>query len=288
MIQSMTAFTRQQASGDWGVAVFEVRSVNHRYLEPSLRLPESLRALEPKLREITREYLNRGKVEITLRFQAGAGLETDVSVNLPLAKSLLKAGEALQSLTQDSSAIRTMDILRWPGMVIVQEDNLEQVHADILQLYRDALEAMVANRRREGEALKNLILDRLSAMDTQVAQISDRIEDIIATEQDKVRQRVADLDMELDPARVEQEVVYLTQKADVAEELDRLRTHLKEVKRVVNKGGVIGRRLDFLMQELNREANTLGSKSIHVDSTNASVEMKVIIEQMREQIQNIE
>lgn len=288
MIQSMTAFTRKQASGDWGVAVFECRSVNHRYLEPSLRLPESFRALEPKIRDITRKYINRGKLEVTLRFQAGAGLETEASVNLPLAKSLLKAGEALSELTQDGSSIRTMDLLRWPGMVIVHDENLDEAQAAILALYKDAMENLVQSRRREGEALQVMINERLDSMDVQVGQIAERITDIISSEQDKVRQRITDLQIDMEPSRVEQELVYLTQKADVAEELDRLTTHIKEVRRVLNKGGVMGRRLDFLMQELNREANTLGSKSIHTDSTNASVEMKVIIEQMREQIQNIE
>ncbi len=288
MIRSMTAFSRAQATGDWGSATWELRSVNHRYLDASLRLPESLRELENKLREIMRKNLSRGKVECNLRFVPGSAVKSELLVNQQLADRLVECGKQISNHIPDAQAIDPISILRWPGVIEVSEVMLDEAKYPILTLFEEAVKGLQKEREREGSSLQEHLQKRVGGMQSEVETISKVLPDIIARQRERLLNRFNEVKIELDPERLEQEMVFLAQKIDVAEELDRLNTHIIEVKNVLAKGGAVGRRLDFLMQELNREANTIASKSISSDTTKASVELKVLIEQMREQVQNIE
>ncbi len=287
MTQSMTAFARKEIQQEWGTLVWEIRSVNHRYLEPILRLPDNLRELETGLREKLRQQLSRGKVECTLRFQAAAG-QGSMVINEPLLQSLLDACDQVQTLLPKAGKLNPLEVLQWPGVLQSSEHDLAEVQAEALDQFDEALAELVQGRQREGGELAQLILQRLTAMSSIVAKVRDLLPAILERQRQQLLDKFAELQIELDPIRLEQEMVLLAQKADVAEELDRLDTHIQEVKRVLRQSGSIGRRLDFLMQELNREANTLSSKSIVADTTQQAVELKVLIEQMREQVQNIE
>lgn len=288
MTLSMTAFSRQQMDKEWGSLTWEIRSVNHRYLETSVRLPESFRGIENTVREAVRKKLNRGKVECQLRFQAAEVGQTDLQLNKELIEKLLQANAEIQQLTSSDSQLSSAEILRWPGVIADQQFDSQTIEAEASALFKIALEELVDSRQREGDALKGMILQRLQSVREIVLSIREKMPEIIAGQRKNLLDRLADLQAELEPTRLEQEVAILAQKADVDEELDRLDSHLGEVERVMESTGQKGRRLDFLMQELNREANTLSSKSIVVDTTIGAVELKVLIEQMREQIQNIE
>ena len=287
MTRSMTAFARQEAQHDWGSLVWEVRSVNHRYLEPHLRLPESLRELEGSLRETLRKKLSRGKVECTLRFVPEAQTQT-LTVNADFARELLDAAQQVEGLMQVSKPIDTMDLLRWPGVLQDTKLDMDAVKKAALELFHKALDELIDSRGREGVELASLIDQRLDTISEIVVEVRGKLPGILQAQRDNLKVRLEELKSDLDEGRLEQEMVILAQKADVDEEMDRLNTHVQEVKRVLKSKGPIGRRLDFLMQELNREANTLSSKSIVSDTTQSAVELKVLIEQMREQIQNIE
>ncbi|WP_188863089.1 YicC/YloC family endoribonuclease [Marinobacterium nitratireducens] len=287
MTRSMTAFTRQETQGDWGSLVWEIRSVNHRYLEPHLRLPDSLRELEGTLREKLRKALSRGKVECTLRFVPETQQQT-LSVDRELAEQLIAAARDLESLIPDRQPLNPLEILRWPGVMRESEIDMNEVKKAALTLFGEALQDLAEGRSREGAELAQLIGQRLDGIEEVVAHVRKRLPEILQAQRDNLRNRLAELRVELDETRLEQEIALLAQKADVDEELDRLGTHVQEVRRVLKQKDPVGRRLDFLMQELNREANTLSSKSIVADTTQCAVELKVLIEQMREQIQNIE
>ncbi|NVK40132.1 MAG: YicC family protein [Oceanospirillaceae bacterium] len=287
MTRSMTAFTRQEHQGEWGSLVWEIRSVNHRYLEPHLRLPDSLRDLEGPLREQLRKALSRGKVECTLRFVPETQQQT-LSVDRELAEQLINAARDLESLIPDRQPLNPLEVLRWPGVMRESEIDMSAVKKSALELFGKALQDLAAGRSREGAELAQLIEQRLDGIEAVVAQVRKRLPEILQAQRDNLRSRLAELRIELDETRLEQEIALLAQKADVDEELDRLGTHVQEVRRVLKQKDPVGRRLDFLMQELNREANTLSSKSIVTDTTQCAVELKVLIEQMREQIQNIE
>ena len=287
MTRSMTAFARQEMQHEWGSLIWEVRSVNHRYLEPHLRLPESLRDLEGPLRETLRNKLSRGKVECTLRFVPEAQSQT-LTVNEAFARELLEAAQQVENLLPVSKPIDTMDLLRWPGVLQDTRLDMDAVKKAALSLFHKALDELIESRGREGVELAALIDQRLDTITAIVTEVRTKLPGILQAQRDNLRARLEDLKAELDEGRLEQEMVILAQKADVDEEMDRLNTHVQEVKRVLKSKGPIGRRLDFLMQELNREANTLSSKSIVSDTTQSAVELKVLIEQMREQIQNIE
>jgi uncharacterized protein (TIGR00255 family) len=287
MIHSMTAFARQDGDTPWGGLAWELKSVNHRYLEPALRLPEELRAIEPAVREALAARLSRGKVEATLRFQplpAAAGLALDE----PLARRVLEAAQRLQTIASHLAPLATAELLRWPGVIRSAAPDAEALAEAALALLARALDALAAMRAREGGRLKELIGQRLEA----AAGVARDMRAVLPALQEAYRarltERLQELKETLDPARLEQELVLQATRTDVAEELDRLEAHLGEVRRLLEKGGAIGRRLDFLMQELHREANTLGAKSADLRQTSASVELKVLIEQMREQVQNIE
>ncbi|MDO6563297.1 YicC/YloC family endoribonuclease [Amphritea sp. 1_MG-2023] len=287
MTRSMTAFARQEAQHQWGSLIWEVRSVNHRYLEPHLRLPDSLRDIEGPLRESLRKKLSRGKVECTLRFVAEAKSQT-LTVNETFARELLDAAQQMENLLPVSKPIDTMDLLRWPGVLQDTSLDMDAVKKAALTLFHSALDELIESRHREGVELAALIDQRLDTISEIVTDVRSKLPGILQAQRDNLKARLAEFKAELDPNRIEQEMVILAQKADVDEEMDRLNTHVQEVKRVLKSKGPIGRRLDFLMQELNREANTLSSKSIVTDTTQSAVELKVLIEQMREQIQNIE
>lgn len=288
MTLSMTAFSRQQNEQEWGSLTWEIRSVNHRYLETSVRLPESLRALENGVREAVRKRLTRGKVECALRFQSEAKISSDLHLNTTLIKQLVQANVEIEQITGTSSNLSNMEVLRWPGVIEEQDFDKTSIEKQALSLFGAAMDDLVATREREGAELQGFIKKRIDAVREIVVNVRNKMPEILVKQKQNILDRLAELQAELEPARLEQEVSLLAQKADVEEELDRLDSHLNEVERVLNAKGQKGRRLDFLMQELNREANTLSSKSIVVDTTLSAVELKVLIEQMREQIQNVE
>ncbi len=283
---SMTGFARAEVKYDWGSLLWEIRSVNHRYLEAQFRLPESARALETELRELARQQLSRGKLDCVLTLNTSA--QQSLEVNLELARQAVNAAEQIDDLLPESTPINPLQILQWPG--VLQESSIDP---DVFQtactdLFAAALENMIESRQQEGGKLAEIIHQRLDGMEQQTAAVRDVLPDILQAQRDKLKNRLEELKSDLDPDRLEQEMVILAQKADVDEELDRLSTHIDEVRRTFKRKEPVGRRLDFLMQELNREANTLSSKSISTVTTQAGVEMKVLIEQMREQVQNIE
>jgi len=287
MTRSMTAFTRQETQASWGSLVWEIRSVNHRYLEPHLRLPDSLRELEGNLREKLRKSLSRGKVECTLRFVPETQ-QQNLSVDRDYAAQLIAAAEDVRRLMSDSQPLSPLEVLRWPGVLRESELDMAAVKLAARALFDQALTDLAQGRQREGADLALLVEQRLEAIDRVVVEVRNRLPQILQAQRDNLRTRLSELLTEIDETRIEQEIALLAQKADVDEELDRLSTHVQEVRRVLKQKDPIGRRLDFLMQELNREANTLSSKSIVTDTTQCAVELKVLIEQMREQIQNIE
>ncbi|MEJ6679319.1 MAG: YicC/YloC family endoribonuclease [OM182 bacterium] len=291
MVQSMTAFTRQQLDRDYGSLAWEIRSVNHRYLEASVRVPESFRTLENTVRDALRKQLNRGKVECQLRFQteaADGAPVSKISVDKELVKQLIEAGDVIGSLASDAATLSTAELLRWPGVIGTAELDKKALEQDALELFAVALKDLIATREREGAELSEFIGQRIDAIRAIVADVRLMMPDILAKQRENLLAKIAEIDIEIDPTRLEQEVALLAQKADIAEELDRLGAHVNEVERVLRSDDQMGRRLDFLMQELNREANTLSSKSIVVETTRSAVDLKVLIEQMREQIQNIE
>lgn len=293
MIQSMTAFARIQGQGNWGSAVCELRSINHRYLELIVRVPDNLHELEGPMREYMRKYIKRGKVECHLRYQPGDVSGSEITINTRLAQHLCKANETIAQLLSESpfttaAPVNTMDVLHWPGILQIAEVDLELIEDEVLVLLEKGLQDLVAAREREGSELKTLFLQRLEAMKIEIAKIRQHMPEIMASQRERLSLRFKEAKIEIDSGRLEQEIVLFAQKIDVSEELERIDTHISEVRRVLKHGGVVGRRLDFLMQELNREANTLGAKSADVDTTRASVELKVLIEQIREQVQNVE
>ncbi len=289
MPRSMTGFSRREAKLPWGTLVWEIRSVNHRYLEPSFRLPEDFREIEPHLRDAMRKALQRGKVEASLSVQWEQEGESELGINLAKVSQLTKSAQQINGLLGSAAApVNALDILRWPGVIQKQELDREALHKAALELFESALEGLIEHRSREGAELEQLIINRLDSVSAQVANVRARMPEILAAQREKLQTKLAALQIELDPERLEQEIVLLAQKADVDEELDRLDTHVIEVKRSLKQTDSLGRRLDFLMQELNREANTLSSKSVVSETTQAAVELKVLIEQMREQVQNIE
>jgi uncharacterized protein (TIGR00255 family) len=288
MTKSMTAFARSQQSLDEGELIWEIRSVNHRFLELHMKMPEDFRANEMRFREILQQRLKRGKVECNLRFNANAQQAETVNINQQQAKSLVHACQQINDLLHQPSEVDPMELLQWPGVVQETKLDMKPVLAACETGLKAALDDLIANREREGGRMSDLILQRCDAIGQIVKQAREKMPEIQQRYQKKLRDRLDELNIEVNHDRLEQELVHLAQKMDVDEELDRLDSHLKEMTDILNRDEAVGRRLDFLMQELNREANTLGSKSADISSTNASVELKVLIEQMREQIQNIE
>jgi len=287
MTLSMTAFARKDQQTDLANYTWEIRSVNSRYLELHFRLPESLRAIEGALRERLRKQLSRGKVECSLRFNP-LQQEQDLTINAELVAQINQAADDVHGIIGPGNALNALEILKWPGVISQGDLDQELASKEALALFDDALSDLIAMREREGAELKVFIQQRLDGIAEQAANVKAILPDILQAQRDHLKSKLDALVQEVDPDRFEQEMVILLQKADVDEELDRLEAHLKEVGRTLNAKGAIGRRLDFMMQELNREANTLSSKSISHLTTQIAVELKVLIEQMREQIQNIE
>jgi uncharacterized protein (TIGR00255 family) len=288
MIRSMTAFARQESSAEFGDLVWELRSVNHRYLETFVRLPDDLRALEQRVREKVARHLKRGKVEAVLRFRAATTTDAQLKLNTALVDQLAKALREIGIHAHDAKSCTSMDILRWPGVVEPQEQDADAIQAEAMSLLDSALEQLVDTRRREGERLGGFIQERLVASRTFVASARERMPQVMQNIRERLETRLGDLRQEMDADRVEQEMVMLAQRLDVDEEMDRLTAHLDEMEQVLKRKEPVGRRLDFLTQEMNREANTLASKSADKEMTAAAVELKVLIEQIREQVQNIE
>lgn len=287
MIHSMTAYARKEFKGDWGTAVWEIRSVNQRYLETYIRLPEQFRGLEAVLRERFRKQLQRGKVECNLRFEASSANSGALQLNEALAEKLIESANWV-SKKAGKAKLNPVDILRWPGVMEAEEKDMGELSTDLLSFFNETLTEFLESRASEGEKLQAMLEQRLAGITEQAAFVHSKMPEIIEWQRERIQKKFADAKIELDETRVEQELILMAQKLDVAEEIDRLNAHVTETHSILKKGGACGRRLDFMMQEFNRESNTLGSKSISTDITKSAVELKVLIEQMREQLQNIE
>ena len=288
MTCSMTAFARHQADTPGGSLLWELRSVNHRYLEISPRLPEELRGLEPQVRETIGARLARGKIDCFLRFQAKDNLSGTIELDDSQAQRLIAAAQRVGRIADDVGALQAIDILRWPGVLRAPELDVDTLGAAALDLLTRALDGLVEMRQREGERMQELVSQRLTAMAATVVDLRKLLPELAQAYRERLESRLSEVKTQLEPGRLEQEIILFAQKTDVAEELDRLAAHIDEVRNAFRSNRQIGRRLDFLMQEFNREANTLGSKAADLRVTNAAVELKVLIEQMREQVQNIE
>jgi len=289
MIRSMTAFAGGEQETDGWVLSWEVRTVNHRFLDIALRLPDSFRFLESDARASIAQFIKRGRVDCTLLWKKTERGEAAIQLNRPLIEQLLATAREVEQIGHGAMApFDALQILQWPGALHQPEADREVLAAQALQSLSATLEKVVAARELEGKQLAQLIEDRCARIQTQVTAAQSRLPEVLSAIRGKIISRLAEVTTLPENDRLEQEMVYLAQKLDVAEELDRLETHLTEVLRTLKQNEPVGRRLDFLLQELNREANTLGAKSADADTTRISVEIKVLIEQMREQIQNIE
>ena len=288
MIRSMTGFARQECQGEWGTLVCEIRTVNHRFLEVSLRLPEDLRSLDSELRQLIATALRRGKVDTSLYLKSNETKSQVQELNLELLHQLHSRLNAVRSTLQAEAPLSALDILRWPGVLKEAERDNSPLMLAAQTLVKKTLTELNDMRGREGSRIHELLEQRCIAITQQVALVKTKLPDIASRQRERLLARLATLSTPTDNERLEQELVIFAHKMDVDEEMDRLGSHLVEIRSVISSDEPAGRRLDFLMQELNREANTLSSKSQDADTTRAAVEIKVIIEQMREQIQNVE
>lgn len=287
-LQSMTAFARQERRDHWGVMACECRSVNHRYLEPTLRLPEALRDLEMPFREQVRERLGRGKVDVQLRLELSEVSTQSLEPDAGMLRRLRNAVRIVNEEIDSPAAVNPLEVLRWPGVLANMEPSVDAAREVAKELFESTLDELVAARQTEGKRLVPFLDERIDAMAEHVRTLRARTPEWLSRQQAVLRERIEAVAGSLDEERLTREIVLLAQKADVSEELDRLDAHLEEVRETLERSGPVGRRLDFLMQELNRETNTLSSKSNAVELTREAVELKVLIEQMREQIQNLE
>ena len=288
MIASMTGFARREISGSWGTLVCELRSVNHRFLESGFRLPDELRVAEGELRQRLAREIKRGKVDCSITFRRAQGAETALEVDPAALERLLASVRDIARAVPGNHTVNILDVLRWPGVLRDDSSDTEELLKAAHALFGGTLEDLIAARGREGQRLHELLEQRCNSLETLVAHVRTRLPEVHARVRTRLDERLAELKANVDQERLEQELAILVQRLDVDEELDRLTGHIAEIRRVVNGNEPAGRRLDFLMQELNREANTLSSKSQDLDTTRSAVDMKVIIEQMREQVQNVE
>jgi uncharacterized protein (TIGR00255 family) len=289
MIRSMTGFARRERQGPWGTLTCELRAVNHRYLELSLRMPEELRSLENDARQLLSAALRRGKVDAGLYLRSSSAAPASLEINRPLLEQLVKrAAEVGEVAGQARGAFNPLDLLRWPGVVREAERDMAPVLAEAMDLVKETAADLNDARSREGARIREMLRTRCEALQQSVSQVRTRLPELSARIRARVTDRIAQLGTQVDPERLEQELVLLAYKMDFEEELDRLGSHLTETLQILDSKEPAGRRLDFLMQELNREANTLSSKSQDVDTTRTAVDIKVLIEQMREQVQNVE
>lgn len=284
----MTAYGRHQSNSEVGEIVWEIRSVNHRYLELSLRLPEPLRSIEPLVRSKLTERLGRGKIDASLRYVATESGKAALAVNHDLARSIIVEAEAVGAEVKNAAAIDPLAILAWSGVVSEEKIEHTQLQEQAMNCLDQALDDYMAARGREGEKLVDMLSARCQSISEIVARLRTHRPSVVKQLQDKLRNRISELKIEVDQHRLEQELVFHAQKLDVSEELDRLDAHVGEMGNIFKRDEPVGRRLDFLMQEFNREANTLGSKSGDSETTALVVDLKVLIEQMREQVQNLE
>jgi uncharacterized protein (TIGR00255 family) len=284
----MTAFARQEQQTEQGSLTWEIRSVNHRYLEVALRLDEKFRPLEMKIRKLFSDKLGRGKVDAVLRYKAPEQQQASLEIDNDLAKSVVNSCEKLADMANNAAPLNMLNVLQWPGVIISNPLDQAALNKAVMSALKLAVDELIVTRETEGSALQTMIEQRCNDINTIAIDVRERMPEILAQHRQRLLDRVAELQINLDAERLEQEMVVLAQKSDVAEELDRLQSHIVEVENVLKRDEPVGRRLDFLMQELNREANTLASKSIDSGTTRHSVDLKVLIEQMREQIQNIE
>ena len=288
-MRSMTAFAGSENEWEGWVIAVEIRAVNHRFLDLSLRLPETLRGLEAELRSLIGEYAKRGRVECTLTLKPTDQTTTTLTINPPLITEVIKATKTIESMAgHPLGSFSALDVLKWPGALHQPETDREALQKATLLMMREALQRLVEEREREGLQLGHLIKNRCEFIQEEAGKARQRLPIVKEQLKEKLLSRLSDLALSPDADRLEQELVYLAQKMDVAEELDRLELHLLEILKTLDQKEPAGRRLDFLIQELHREANTLGSKSADAGITRHSVEIKVLIEQMREQVQNIE
>ena len=288
MIRSMTAFARQELDTGTGDLSWEIRSLNHRYLELGVRLPEELRAMESAVRERVGARLGRGKIECSCRYRPAASAAVPVDIDEENLARLLAACGTVAASLPESVPLNPVELLRWPGVLREEAVDTAPLQQSALALLDRTLDELLQFREREGEQIRLQLLQRCDAMSELVQQARNNLPQIQAALREKLELRLADLETAADPGRLEQELVIQIQKSDIDEEMERLQGHIDEVRRVLAREEPVGRRLDFLMQELNREANTLGSKSVAAVTTSISVELKVLIEQMREQVQNTE
>jgi uncharacterized protein (TIGR00255 family) len=289
MIRSMTGFARRERQGPWGTLTCEIRAVNHRYLELSLRMPEDLRATENEARQLVSSALRRGKVDVGLYLRGQPAQAATIEINHAALEQVTRAaGEVAAAAGGTLATLSPLDLLRWPGVVREADKDLRPAYAAALELLRETVTELNESRAREGARIRDMLLGRCESLQQTVAALRARLPDIAAKIRVRVGERVAQLGGSVDPTRLEQELVLLAYKMDFEEELDRLGSHVTETLQVLDAKEPAGRRLDFLMQEFNREANTLSSKSQDADTTRAAVDMKVLIEQMREQVQNVE
>ena len=288
MIRSMTGFARRERQEPWGTLVCELRTVNHRYLEISLRLPDDLKALDNDIRQTITAALRRGKIDANLYLKSASGSTQSLEIDTALLDTLVARLEEVRGRVPSSAEVNPVELLRWPG--VIREANVDNkpVLAAALDVLKEALRELNDTRYREGQRIRELLLNRCTTMRTQVQNVRERLPEISQRLRERIVERISQLGVTPDPERLEQELVLYAHKMDVDEEMDRLTGHLDEVTSVLDSSEPAGRRLDFLMQELNREANTLASKSQDLDTTRITVDMKVLIEQMREQVQNVE
>ncbi len=288
MTYSMTAFSRVQRQIGATTFFWELKSVNHRYLDVSFRLPEAFRSLEINLRNNLRGIVHRGKLECQLKFNNCTGDAQTIIINESLVKALLTAGAQLAHDNEIANDLTVSDLISWPGVVQTSSQDMESVHKQAEELFQEAIQELLATRLNEGNVLKEYIKSRLLKLKEEIAGAQEVVGLMSHQTREKLLNKLNNLQMDVNDSRIEQEIAMLLTKLDVSEELDRLQSHVDEVTRTLQKDEAVGRKLDFLMQELNREANTLSSKSDSVELTQHAVQMKVLIEQMREQIQNIE
>ncbi|MCH7509775.1 MAG: YicC family protein [Proteobacteria bacterium] len=288
MIRSMTGYARLERTTEYGTLSWELRSVNHRYLDLGFRMPDEFRSMEPAFRTQVSAVLKRGKIECGLRLTALPGTASPLTINMQVLDQLLAHTREIAEKLPAAAAPNPLEVLRWPGLLGEPKKDPEPAQKAATELLGETLAQLSQNRASEGERIREMLITRCETMDEIVRFVREKMPDVMSNLRQRLRDRIAQLCEEVDNERIEIELAMLAQKFDVDEEMDRLSSHLTEVRSTIDRNDPIGRRLDFLMQELNREANTLSSKSQDTEVTRAAVELKVLIEQMREQIQNIE
>jgi uncharacterized protein (TIGR00255 family) len=288
MIRSMTGFARRECQGPWGMLTCELRTVNHRYLEISLRLPDELRSLDSDIRQTINNSLRRGKVDANIYLKSTTEVGPSFDINIESVKRLSDILRTVTASLDNPSPVNPIEVLRWPGVMRQNELDLQPLLAAVIKLTSETLDELSEMRAREGARMRELIKQRCDSMQTTAKAVRTRLPEITTRIRARLTERLVTLNATPNNERLEQELMLYVHKMDVDEELDRLDSHLTEVASIIDSKEPAGRRLDFLMQELNREANTLSSKSQDVDTTRAAMDLKVLIEQMREQVQNIE